>query len=311
MRIPRQDHEGHSPAQSLWLHIPIDFAVKVALRSVRTCPDYRQAWPLRLAECCFQRMETPHMPKRFEVVAVEGMPEVVPGDDLSSMILAAANASGVGIRSGDVVVVAQKVVSKAEGAIRRLSHTTATPKAIELAERIGKDPRMVQIVMDESVRVVRAVPGVLIVETRHGLICANAGVDASNVPGDDSVTTLPVDPDASADRIRAGLEAAVNGHVAVIVSDSFNRPWREGSMNVAIGVSGLEPLVDLRGSADDHGRVLASTLVSLADEMASAAQIVMGETGRVPAAIIRGVEFEPGEAGAGVLLRPSERDLFR
>ena len=251
------------------------------------------------------------MPNRFEVLAVEGMPEVEPGDDLASMISAAAQASVAGIRPGDIVVVAQKVVSKSEGAIRRLSQTTATPEVNELAERIGKDPRMVQVVMDESVRVVRAVPGVLIVETRHGLSCANAGVDASNVPGDDSVTTLPVDPDASADRIRAGLEAGATGRVAVIVSDSFNRPWREGSMNVAIGVSGLEPLVDLRGSADDHGRVLAATLVSLADELASAAQIVMGEIGRVPAAIIRGVKFEPGEAGAGVLLRPPERDLFR
>ena len=251
------------------------------------------------------------MPKRFEVLAVEGIPEVVPGDDLASMILAASQASGVGISSGDVAVVAQKVVSKSEGAIRRLSQTTATPEVTELAGRIGKDPRMVQIVMDEAVRVVRAVPGVLIVETRHGLICANAGVDASNVPGDDSVTTLPVDPDASAERIRAGLEAAANGHVAVIVSDSFNRPWREGTMNVAIGVSGLEPLTDLRGCTDDHGRVLAATLVSVADELASAAQIVMGEIGRVPVAVIRGVEFAPGDAGAGVLLRAAERDLFR
>lgn len=251
------------------------------------------------------------MPNRFEVLAVEGIPEVVPGNDLAAMILAAAKDTGVRIRSGDVVVVAQKVVSKSEGAIRRLSQVTANPEVTELAERIGKDPRMVQIVMDEAARIVRAVPGVLIVETRHGLICANAGVDASNVPGDDFVTTLPVDPDASAERIRAGLEAAANVSVAVIVSDSFNRPWREGSMNVAIGVSGLEPLTDLRGNADDHGRVLASTLVSLADELASAAQIVMGETGRVPAAIIRGVEFKPGEEGAGVLLRPPERDLFR
>ena len=251
------------------------------------------------------------MPKRFEVLAVEGMPEVAPGDDLASMILTAAQGSGVDIRPGDVVVVAQKVVSKSEGAIRRLSKTTPTPQVTELAERLGKDPRMVQVVMDESVRTVRAVPGVLIVETRHGLICANAGVDASNVPGDDSVTTLPVDPDASAGRIRARLEDHAGGSMAVIVSDSFNRPWREGSMNVAIGVSGLEPLADLRGREDDHGRALAATLVSLADELASAAQIVMGEIGRVPVAIIRGVDYKPGVSGAGVLLRPPERDLFR
>ena len=251
------------------------------------------------------------MSRRFEVLAIEGIPEVAPGDNLTELISAAAQDSGVGIRPGDVVVVAQKVVSKSEGAIRRLSQTTATPEAIELADRIGKDPRMVQIVMDESVRVVRAVPGVLIVETRHGLICANAGVDGSNVPGDDSVTTLPVDPDASAERIRSGLESRAGGSVAVIVSDSFNRPWREGSMNVAIGVSGFEPLADLRGHVDDHGRVLASTLVSVADELASAAQIVMGEIGRVPAAVIRGVGFSPGNVGAGVLLRSPERDLFR
>ena len=251
------------------------------------------------------------MSRRFEVFAIEGIPEVAPGDDLTELISAAAQNSGVSIKPGDVVVVAQKVVSKSEGAIRRLSQTNATPETVELAERIGKDPRMVQIVLDESVRIVRAVPGVLIVETRHGLICANAGVDASNVPGDDSVTTLPVDPDASAERIRAGLESRAGGGVAVIVSDSFNRPWREGSMNVAIGVSGFEPLMDLRGREDDHGRVLAATLVSVADELASAAQIVMGEIGRVPAAVIRGVGFSPGNVGAGVLLRPSARDLFR
>ena len=251
------------------------------------------------------------MSRRFEVLAIEGIPEVAPGDDLTELISAAARDSGVGIRPGDVVVVAQKVVSKSEGAIRKLSQTVATAQATELADRIGKDPRMVQIVMDESVRIVRAVPGVLIVETHHGLICANAGVDGSNVPGDDSVTTLPVDPDASAERIRAGLESRAGGGVAVIVSDSFNRPWREGSMNVAIGVSGFEPLADLRGHVDDHGRVLASTLVSVADELASAAQIVMGEIGRVPVGVIRGVGFLPGNVGAGVLLRSPERDLFR
>lgn len=251
------------------------------------------------------------MSRRFEVIAIEGLPEVAPGDDLTELISAAAQDSGVGIRPGDVVVVAQKVVSKSEGAIRKLSQTAVTAQVVELAERIGKDPRMVQIVMDESVRIVRAVPGVLIVETRHGLICANAGVDASNVPGDDSVTTLPADPDASAERLRAGLESRAGGNVAVIVSDSFNRPWREGSMNVAIGVSGFEPLADLRGHVDDHGRVLAATLVSVADELASAAQIVMGEIGRVPAAVIRGVGFSPGNVGAGVLLRPPARDLFR
>ena len=251
------------------------------------------------------------MSRRFEVLAIEGIPEVAPGDNLTELISAAAQDSGVGIRPGDVVVVAQKVVSKSEGAIRRLSQTTATPEAIELADRIGKDPRMVQIVMDESVRIVRAVPGVLIVETHHGLICANAGVDGSNVPGDDSVTTLPIDPDASAERIRSGLESSAGGSVAVIVSDSFNRPWREGSMNVAIGVSGFEPLADLRGHVDDHGRVLASTLVSVADELASAAQIVMGEIGRVPVGVIRGVGFLPGNVGACVLLRSPERDLFR
>ena len=236
---------------------------------------------------------------------------MAPGDDLTELISTAAQSSGLDIRPGDVVVVAQKVVSKSEGAIRRLSQTTATPETVELAEKIGKDPRMVQIVLDESVRIVRAVQGVLIVETRHGLICANAGVDASNVPGDDSVTTLPADPDASAERLRAGLESRAGGNVAVIVSDSFNRPWREGSMNVAIGVSGLEPLADLRGRVDDYGRVLSATLVSVADELASAAQIVMGEIGRVPVAVIRGVDFSPGNVGAGVLLRPPERDLFR
>ncbi len=251
------------------------------------------------------------MTGRYEVLAIEGMGEVRLHDDLASLISVAVDEGGVGIAPWDVVVVAQKIVSKAEGCVRNLAGVTPTARAVELAEKTGKDARLMQVILDETVRIVRAVPGVLIVETKQGLICANAGVDSSNVPGDELVTTLPVSPDRSAGRIRRGLEARYGGRIAVIVSDSFNRPWREGSTNVAIGVSGFEPLVDLRGSADDNGRELRATLVSLADELAAAAQIVMGETGRVPAAVVRGVEFKPSESGSASLLRDAARDLFR
>ncbi len=251
------------------------------------------------------------MTSRFEVLAVEGIGEVRQGDDIASLISSAAQGTGITISPGDIVVVAQKIVSKAEGAVRRLSEAKPAAEALSLSKQTGKDPGLVQIVLDQAVRVVRAVNGVLIVETRHGLICANAGVDSSNVPGDDWVTVLPANPDRSAALIRKRIETESGGRLAVIISDSFNRPWREGSMNIAIGVSGFEPLTDLRGRPDDNGRVLKATVVSLADELAAAAQIVMGETGRTPVAVIRGVDFLPADANSEVLLRKPERDLFR
>ncbi len=248
---------------------------------------------------------------RIEVIGVPGIPEVKAGDDLPALIADAAGAAGVAVRTLDIVVVAQKIVSKSEGRTVKLAAVSPGSKAQQLAKQCDKDPRVVEVILSETKRVVRVAPGVLIVETHHGFICANAGVDASNVPGGDVVTLLPKDPDASARRIRAGLERTAGGPVAVIVSDSFNRPWREGSINVALGVSGMAPLRDQRGEQDDYGRVLRATIVSLADEVASAAQLVMGEARGTPAALVRGMPYEPSETGSAGLLRPPERDLFR
>ena len=248
---------------------------------------------------------------QVSAIPVLGLPEIVVDDDLGALIVGRCEATGIELLDGDLVVVAQKVVSKAEGAIRVIAYQVPSPEAIELAGTLGKDPRIVQIVLDQSRRVVRAVPGVLIVETVHGFICANAGVDQSNIELDGVVTILPVDSDRSAREIRDRLWELTGCEVGVLVSDTFNRPWREGSTNVAIGVAGFDPLRDLRGSNDDFDREMTTSTVSLADEVASTAQLVMGESGRVPVALVRGVDWIPGEYSADRLLRPAERDLFR
>ncbi|HIF71685.1 MAG TPA: coenzyme F420-0:L-glutamate ligase [Dehalococcoidia bacterium] len=244
-------------------------------------------------------------------IPVTGLPEFVLGDDVGRLIADQCRVNGTPLTDGDLVVVAQKIVSKAEGAIQLISEQAPTAEALQLAEEIGKDPRMVQIVLDQSARVVRAVPGVLIVETIHGFICANAGVDQSNIEADDVVTTLPEDSYRSARGIRKTLVELLGLSVGVLVSDTFNRPWREGSTNVAIGVAGFDPLRDLRGTIDDFDREMVTSMVSLADEVASTAQLVMGESGRIPAAIVRGVSWDPGDFPSDRLLRPANRDLFR
>lgn len=248
---------------------------------------------------------------RLEVIGVPGLPEVGAGDDLAALIASAARSAGTPVRPLDIIVVAQKIVSKAEGRTVRLSGVVPGPEARRVASQSGRDARLVQVVLDESKRIVRMSRGVLIVETRHGYICANAGVDASNVPDGDVVTLLPEDPHASARRIRDGLGRTAGVEVAVIVSDSFNRPWREGSVNVALGVSGMRPLLDQRGAVDDHGRVLRVTVVSLADEIAGAAQLVMGEVRGTPVAIVRGVDYETSAENPTDQLRQPSRDLFR
>ena len=239
------------------------------------------------------------------VLAADGMPEVEQGADLPAMIAASAE-----LRDGDVVVVAQKVVSKAEGRVRRLSDVEPGPQAQRIAEQLDRDPRLVQVVLDESVRVVRE-RGALIVETRHGFVCANAGVDQSNVPGTDCVTLLPEDCDRSAAGIREGLRALTGKEVAVIVADTFGRAWRTGIVNVALGVAGMAALVDHRGRPDDYGREMHATVLAVADELAAAAELTMGKTRRVPVALIRGYVDE-GPPGSGRdLLRDAEHDLFR
>ena len=242
----------------------------------------------------------------LELIGVEGLPEVRPGDDLGELI-----GSRSKFDSGDVLVVAQKVVSKAEGRIVSLQTVTASSEAVRIASDLvaGPDARMVQVILDESVRVLRS-QRVLITETRHGFVCANGGVDHSNVPGEDEVTLLPVDPDASADRLHTRLRELTGVDVGVIVSDTFGRPWRLGIVNVALGVAALPAVLDLRGSLDDAGKPLHATVLAIADDIAAAAGIVMGKTARTPAVIVRGLRLEGAGRGRD-LVRPAAEDLFR
>ncbi len=243
---------------------------------------------------------------RIELLPLDGMPLVEAGDDLAALIVAATSSAGLALADGDIVVVAQKIVSKAEGRIVRLSDVEPSAQALELARKVDKDPRQVELVLRESVRVVRQVPGVLICETRHGLICANAGVDLSNAPGEEVAVLLPVDPDASAERIRSALGPGRG----VIVCDTFGRAWREGLVDMAIGVAGLAPLRDYTGTTDRSGRELQVTIMALADQLAAAAGILMVKDAGIPAVWIEGVNPE-GSGRLRDLLRDPERDLFR
>jgi coenzyme F420-0:L-glutamate ligase/coenzyme F420-1:gamma-L-glutamate ligase len=251
----------------------------------------------------------------IEVIALDGIPEVRVRDDLAGLIGDAVErtpgASPLGDR--DVLVVTQKVVSKAEGAIVDLTGIVPGADALEFAERYDRDARQVQVVLDEARRIVRMEEGVLITETPHGFVCANGGVDASNVGPDSGslVTLLPRDPDASAAGIRAALRARFGVDVPVIVSDSFGRPWRWGIVDVAIGVSGLLPLDDLRGVPDADGRVMRSTVRAVADELASAAELALGKTAGRPVAIVRGAEFTRGDGSIREIVMPAANDLFR
>ncbi|MER3397661.1 MAG: coenzyme F420-0:L-glutamate ligase [Chloroflexota bacterium] len=245
------------------------------------------------------------------VIGVEGIPEVRPGDDLAALILDALGRQGLRLEDGDVVVVTQKVVSKAEGRIVDLTTVEPSAFALNIAHQTGKDPRHVEVVLRESVRVVRMDRGIIIAETRHGFVCANAGVDASNVGPGPLVTILPEDPDASAARIRARLMAATGADVAVIISDTFGRPWREGITNVAIGVAGMLPIRSYVGLQDPYGYPLRVSNVAVADELASAAELVTGKLLGVPVAVIKGYEYPRGEGKARMLVRPADRDLFR
>jgi coenzyme F420-0:L-glutamate ligase / coenzyme F420-1:gamma-L-glutamate ligase len=238
------------------------------------------------------------------VSPLEDLPEVEPGADLASLVTKAHL-----VEEGDVLVVAQKVVSKAEGRVVRLDAVEPSERARELAGADG-DPRHVEVVLRESVRVVRARGSLVIAETRHGFVCASAGVDASNAPEAGTVVVLPLDPDDSARRIRARIRELTGRTVAVIISDSFGRPWRQGTTDVAIGVAGLAPLLDLRGKRDASGYELRSTQIAVADELAGAAELVMGKTSGIPGAVIRGFA-SGGDGSARELVMPAERDLFR
>jgi coenzyme F420-0:L-glutamate ligase / coenzyme F420-1:gamma-L-glutamate ligase len=248
------------------------------------------------------------------VIPVPGLPMVQPGDDLAAQIGDAIDGARVGLKAQDVVVVCQKVVSKAEGAVVDLKEVEPSAFARQLADRtaMGKDPRAYEVVLREAARIVRNDRGHLIVETRHGWVCANAGVDESNGLGPDIVTLLPRDADASAEGLRARLAERFGVPLAVVVTDTFGRPWREGLVEVAIGCAGMDPLLDLRGRPDLHGKELHHTVVALADEVAAAAGLVMEKDSGVAVAIVRGVRYTPGPGGAaGRLVRSPEFDLFR
>ena len=255
------------------------------------------------------------MADRVQVVAIGGLGEIIPGDDLPAMIADALAAATdvLPLRDDDALVVTQKIVSKAEGAIVDLTTVEPSPVAIEFARRFDRDARQVEVVLREARRVVRMANGVIITETHHGFVCANGGIDASNVGPDSGniVTLLPADPDASADRIRAAIRERLGHDLPVVVSDSFGRPWRYGIVDVAIGVSGLHPLEDLRGRPDADGRVMRSTVRAVADELASAAELVLGKTAGRPIALLRGVMVPRGEGRIAEALMPAETDLFR
>ena len=242
------------------------------------------------------------------MLGVEGFPEIRPGDDLNLMI---SGAVAKDLRPCDVLVVTHKIVSKAEGRLVDLRTVEPSTLAKGYATRYGKEPRQIEVVLRESRRIVRMDRGIVISETHHGFVCANAGVDASNVPGDDNVCLLPVDPDASAARLRDALAEDPGVEVAVVISDSFGRAWRHGITDVAIGVAGMDPVADYRGQRDPHGFPMEASVLAIADELAAAAELVMGKTDGIPLAIVRGYSYSPAPGSGRELLMPPERDMFR
>jgi coenzyme F420-0:L-glutamate ligase/coenzyme F420-1:gamma-L-glutamate ligase len=250
------------------------------------------------------------VPPRYEVIGIEGIPEVRAGDDVARLVVEAARAQSTPLAGGDVLVVSQKIVSKSEGRLVRLDEVTPSVLAVTMGGELGRDPRFIEVILRESRRIVRMDRGVLVTETRHGWVCANAGVDQSNVDAD-TAALLPEDPDRSARALRDAVRAGAGVEVSVIVADTFGRPWREGLTNVAIGVAGLAPLRSYLGERDPAGRPLQATILALADELAAAAEPVMGKLDRIPAVIIRGLDVTASEEGSKPLLRDPARDLFR
>ena len=246
----------------------------------------------------------------IELISIAGLPEIREGNDLARLIVGAARNARIVFHNGDILVIAQKVVSKAEGRVMRLASVQPSARAAQLGAARHKDPRLVEVILQESRRIVRDDP-VLIVETHHGFVCANAGVDHSNVPGEDAVTLLPRDPDLSARRIAAEIRKLTKKHIAVIISDTFGRPWRLGLTNVAIGAAGVPVLRDLRGTRDRHSKPLQATILAVADELAAAAGLVMGKSEGVPAVVIRGYRYRVADERATCIIRPAAEDLFR
>lgn len=248
--------------------------------------------------------------KEIRILGIPGIPEIQPGDDLGGHIVAAIRAAGTSVAASDVIVVAQKVVSKAEGRLVRLDSVMPSDLALRWAREHQKDPRVIELVLRESRRIVRMERGVLIAETHHGFVCANAGVDVSNTPPG-TAALLPEDPDRSAGMLLARFESEFGATFGVIIADTFGRPWREGLVNVAIGVAGLAPQLDHRGQQDASGYTLQATVIAIADELASAAELVMGKTSGLPVALIQGFSSHGRHGTSRELIRAPERDLFR
>ena len=250
------------------------------------------------------------MPPEFRVICVTGMPMVQRDDNLAQQIVDAAVAQGTPLQAGDIVAITQRVVSKAEGRVYPLDDFVPSPFALAYAERTEKDPRLVEAVLRESTRVIRQAGPVMITETRHGFKMANAGVDASNVGGADLVCLLPVDPDASCRGIRDDIKRIAGVEVATVMTDTFGRPWRLGQTNIAIGVAGMKPMRDYIGQEDLDGHILRVTMICVADEVAGAAEMVMGKLDAIPVAILRGYDYDPGEGSAAEIVREQLMDLF-
>ena len=245
------------------------------------------------------------------IIPVPGVPQIQPGDDLPALLLAAIDTAKVGLKDGDILVLCQKIVSKAEGAVVDLGTVTPSTFARQIAAMWDKDPRMVEVVLNESSRIVRMKNGVVITESKHGWVCANSGVDASNTLADDVVILLPKDPDASARRLRLAIERERGIAIGVVITDTFGRPWRDGLVEFALGVSGLDPLDDQRGEEDLQGRELHHTVIAVADELAAAAGLLMEKSAAMPAVIVRGYRYTPADVGSEALKRPADADLFR
>ncbi len=246
----------------------------------------------------------------MEIIPVSGIGEVAKGDSIGELILRACNKSGLKIKDHDIVVVTHKIVSKTEGRVVDLSMVVPSKFSVRAGRHIGKDPRQVEVILSESRRLVKMVKGLIITETPHGFVCANAGVDQSNVERG-KIVLLPKKPDDSARQVRKLIKGRTGKNVAVIISDTFGRPWREGQVDVAIGLSGIDPFEDYRGKTDQYGYGLKATVICVADELASAAELCMKKLDRVPVAIIRGYNFREAEVSARLLARKPARDLFR
>ena len=245
------------------------------------------------------------------LIPIPDIPQIQPGDDLVSILLDAIDRSKVGLKNGDILVMCQKIVSKAEGAVVDLKTVEPSDFAHQIADQWEKDPRIVEVVLRESNRIVMMKNGVVITETKRGWVCANSGVDASNTLADDIVIVLPEDPDKSAKDMRIAIQERRNISIGIVITDTFGRPWRDGLVEFALGVSGFEGLLDLRGGEDLQGRELSHTVISVADELACAAGLLMEKSAAVPAVIVRGYKYMPAEGNGQILIRPAEADLFR